>query len=85
MQYNNKIYRPSQDCSERYGRAMKISQITKMTENEYEETLVKEIEPTWHRGLLATHTINFDSPAVVLDACEQARRLRFNLFKKKTN
>jgi len=85
VQYNKKIYRPSQDCAERYGRAMKISQITKMTENKYEETLVKEIEPTWHKGLLATHTINFDSPAVILDACEQARRLRFNLFKKKVN
>jgi hypothetical protein len=72
--HNNKIYRPSQDCSERYGRAMKINEITKLSESEYEETLVMEIEPTWNHGLLATHTINFDGPAAVLDACEQAGR-----------
>ncbi len=85
VKHNNIIYRPSQDCSERYGRAMKISQITKLTETEYEETQVKEIEPTWHHGLVATHTINFDNPAVILDACVKARRLPFNLFKKKMN
>lgn len=74
--HNNKIYRPSQDCSERYGRAMKISQITKLSESEFEETLVGEIEPDWSKRLLATHTINFDSPAVILDACEKARRFK---------
>jgi len=83
VKHNNKIYRPSQDCSERYGRAMKISQITEMTESNYEETLVKEIEPTWNHRLLGTHTINFDSPTVVLDACEQDRRLKFSLLKVK--
>lgn len=76
VKHNNKIYRPSQDCSERYGRAMKISQITQLSETEYEETLVGEIEPNWSQRLLATHTINFDSPAFILDACEKARRFK---------
>ncbi len=85
VKHKNKIYRPSQDCTERYGKAIKISQITKLNENDYEETIVEEIKPTWNDGLLGTHTINFDNPAVVLDVCEQARGSGFNLLKKRKN
>ena len=84
--HKNKIYRPSQDCSGRYGRAIKISQITKLNENIYEETLVTEIEPTWNHGLIGTHTINLDASVVVLDACQRARKIHFNrLINIKTN
>jgi len=64
---NDKIYRPSQDCSGHYGKALNISCITKLSEAEYEEVLVKKIEPTWNKKLKGTHTYNFDDKVIVMD------------------
>jgi hypothetical protein len=75
-----RIYRPAQDCSRRYGRAMKISEITRLDEQAYEETPVLDIEPDWNKSVIGTHTINFNDDVIVLDATRRARRIRFKLF-----
>lgn len=66
--HNNKIYRPSQDCSIRYGRALNICEITKLSETEYEEVLVSKFEADWHSNLKGVHTVNFDNNLSVMDA-----------------
>ena len=71
----NKIYRPSQDCSERYGRAFNINQILKLTETEYEESLARKVEPDWDTHLKGTHTFNSDKDFTIIDAYSFRKRI----------
>ncbi|MBI9063362.1 MAG: hypothetical protein JEZ14_15375 [Marinilabiliaceae bacterium] len=65
--HNNKIYRPSQDCSVRYGRALNINQIITLNETSYKEVLISKTEATWHYRLKGVHTLNFDKDLSVID------------------
>jgi hypothetical protein len=71
---DGKIYRPSQDCSGRYGRAINIRQILALSETEYNETPVYRITPDWDKKIKGTHTYNFDNNFVVADAYSFRRR-----------
>jgi hypothetical protein len=66
--HDNKIYRPSQDCSGRYGRAFNLCQIITLTETAYEEILVSKVEANWNKKLKGTHTFNFDQKFTIIDA-----------------
>ncbi len=69
-------YRPVQDSSGGiYGRAIRLQRILRLTEDDYSETTVHTIEPTWTRGIYATHTINTTRTLVVLDACRRVPRM----------
>ncbi len=68
FEMNRNLYRVGQDCSVRYGYAMNINQITKLTEDKYSETRVQEITPSWKNNLLRTHTLNFQDGLTVIDA-----------------
>lgn len=69
------IYRPSQDCSGRYGRAFNINKVTKLTETEYNETVHVKIGPAWDKKLSGTHTFNFDQDFTVIDVYSFRKRL----------
>jgi hypothetical protein len=62
-----RLLRPTQDCSVRYGYAMVINEIVRITPTEFEERKVDEILPTWRPGLIATHTLNRSSKYEVID------------------
>ena len=70
----NEIYRPSQDCSIRYGYAINFNLITTLTTSDYKETTVRRIQPSWNNRCLGVHTYNSDTSHVVLDALIQRRR-----------
>jgi hypothetical protein len=57
--HNQKIFRPSQNCSESYGQALMINQITKLTPNDFEEQLIYQLKPDstslYNQGI---HTLN---------------------------
>jgi hypothetical protein len=74
-----KIFRPSQDCSVRYGRGFNLNEVTKLTETEYEETLFSRAEPSWDKNLKGSHTYNFDKDFTVLDIYSFRKRIRINL------
>jgi hypothetical protein len=59
--------RPSQDCSRRYGYAIVLNRIDVLNDEEYRETPVGRIEPTWLPGLFATHTYNHAENVEVVD------------------
>ncbi len=69
------LYRPSQDCSERYGWAMCVNKIITLNENEYIEEQVNHITPDWERKLLATHTFNKVGKLSMIDVL--VKRWRF--------
>ena len=72
--YNNNIYRPSQNCSKRYGYGMKINQITALSENEYKEKIISNIEPNWGRNFIGTHTLNYKDDFIVVDVLQKKRK-----------
>lgn len=64
----DKIFRPSQDCSVRYGRALNILQIVTLNETTYEEVIVTKTEACWNSKLRGIHTFNSDGNFSVIDA-----------------
>jgi hypothetical protein len=76
--HNGNIYRPSQDCAGRYGKAFNINQILTLSETEYKEVRVRKIEPDWDSNLKGTHTFNFDGDFTVIDAYSMRRRPLLN-------
>lgn len=68
FEVDGKLYRPTQDCKGRYGRATRIMQIVSL--DPYKEIEVLCIKPTWFKYSLRLHTLNFhDSGLAVIDAC----------------
>lgn len=70
-----KIYRPSQDCSVRYGQAFNINQVLHLSETEYEEMQVLNVTPSWKKELKGTHTFNFDGELTIIDAYAFRKRI----------
>lgn len=64
---NGELYRPAQNCTERYGLAMTVNRIVRIDPDEYREVAVSEIPPRWATGLLRTHTINAVRGLTVID------------------
>ena len=62
------LMRPSQDSSLRYGYALNLNRITKLTTTEYEEELLERLEPPDEGDILAVHTHNFSGNLTVVDA-----------------
>lgn len=67
------LIRPSQDCSERYGYAIRFNRITRLTEAEYEEVPEAAFEPPGGK-VLATHTFNQAGELTVIDAIIRRRK-----------
>jgi hypothetical protein len=64
---NGRLYRPTQDCSVRYGYAIQVNEVIRISPTEFEERTVNRIPPAWSSGLLGTHTWNESSRLQVLD------------------
>ena len=61
------LLRPSQDSSSRYGYALNLNRITKLTKNEFKEELFERLEPPRDGNILAVHTFNFWDDLTVVD------------------
>lgn len=73
--YGGKLFRPSQDCSLRYGYRILFNEILVLSESEYQEREVTSIAPEWKKDLLATHTFAHEKNLSVVDALIRRRRL----------
>lgn len=75
--YKDKIYRPAQDCSNSYGGAIKINEITKLTPDDFEEKTIKYVRPymdsKYKQGL---HTISQVGNITLLDGKRYLYKLR---------
>jgi hypothetical protein len=63
----SRLLRPVQDCSVRYGYAIVLKEIVRLTPTEFEERTSEVILPQWRRGLLGTHTLNSNETLEVID------------------
>lgn len=73
--YGNKLYRPSQNGSKRYGYGMKINEVIELNRKKYEEKIVDDIYPDWDKKLIATHTINSVDNLTIIDALMKRRKV----------
>jgi hypothetical protein len=74
MRRNGRLYRPAQDCSIRYGHAIRINEITALSPDAYSEVEVSTIFPDWDPGIIATHTLSYAPGITVIDGLQQRRR-----------
>jgi hypothetical protein len=65
--YDDKLYRPAQDCSQGYGCALTINHIVRLTETEFEEEEVTRIEPWDARYPKGVHTISTAGRQTLID------------------
>ncbi len=74
---NGKLFRPSQDCSSHYGRAVNVCEITSLSPTTFMDKVVDRIEPVingkYPKGL---HTINRTSSITVIDG----KRFTFSIY-----
>ncbi len=71
----NCLYRPSQDSSGRYGRALNINQVLELDERRYKEVQVDKIEP-WNRSTLAVHSYSRSGAMTFIDAIHREPKFR---------
>ncbi len=69
------LYRPGQNSSHRYGYGFKLSEIKRLTADDYCEETVSSIEPNWDSRIIGTHTFNHVGDLHMIDA--NYRRSRF--------
>jgi len=72
--YNGNVYRPSQNSSKRYGYGIKINHIVTLSETDYKEECVDDIEPFWDEEIIAVHTLNFVNELTIIDGLRQRAR-----------
>jgi len=65
--HNGNWYRPAQNSSKIYGYGIKINHIVTLTEEEYKEECVNDIEPLWDKKIKAVHTLNFVNELTIID------------------
>jgi hypothetical protein len=76
FEYRGHLYRPSQDCSKRYGYGLRLNRVTELTPDSYAEEEVAFLEPLWERGLRGIHSISWSENLTVVDV----ERKRFRWF-----
>lgn len=80
IEHQGKLLRVSQDCTHRYGDNVHVSEITKLSPTEYEETILKEkILPTdipfYKEGGHQFNVINFKGKWIVATDAKEYHRL----------
>ena len=70
------LYRPSQNCSHRYGYGFNLNEVTLLTEEKYEENTVSKIKPNWEKSIVGTHTFNRCENLHIIDAIMRRRKNR---------
>lgn len=72
--WNGDLYRPAQDSSQRYGYAMTINRVLRLTPDEFVEQEVSKVLPQWRKDLRGTHTLNICDDLTVIDCLVHRRR-----------
>lgn len=65
--HQGRLIRPAQDCSKAYGGAIRLCEVTTLTDSDYSEHVVGTINPSWRPGLTGCHTISATDRVEVID------------------
>ena len=72
--YKGNLYRPSQNCSKRYGYGMRINEILAMDDDTFKEVTVDSIYPNWDKKIKSTHSLSNVDNLTVIDALFRRRK-----------
>ncbi|AOA57464.1 hypothetical protein BFG52_03255 [Acinetobacter larvae] len=72
--YQGKLVRPSQDSLKRYGGHIELKEITLLTPDDYQETLLDTILPNWDSRDDGCHSIDVNNQVVVIDAIRLTKK-----------
>lgn len=67
FEQNGKLYRPSQNCSHRYGYGFNLCEIKILNDDDYKEEIVTSVKPDWEPDVLATHTFSHEGKLSMID------------------
>ena len=73
FQQNGTLYRPSQNCSHRYGYGFNLAEVKQLNETSYKEDVVTRVEPNWDKSIVGTHTFSRVNSLHVVDALYRRR------------
>ncbi len=71
---DGQLYRPAQNCAGAYGASIVVNRVDVLSKDDYRETAVTEILPTWDPKARRVHTLNREDGIVVVDLLRQRRR-----------
>ncbi|HSD46846.1 MAG TPA: hypothetical protein VLB87_09480 [Pyrinomonadaceae bacterium] len=74
FRWNGELYRPAQDSSQRYGYAMTINRVVRLTPDDFVEEEMAKILPQWRPDLRGTHTLNMCDDLTIIDCLLHRRR-----------
>jgi len=74
FEHQGQWYRPAQDCSGKYGRAMSFQRIDVIDETTYRETPVSRIEANWDASIDRVHTFNRTGRLTLVDGMKTRTR-----------
>lgn len=74
FEIDGRLYRPSQNCSVRYGYGFNFSEVKVLDQEHYEEEVVSVVTPDWDRRVLGTHTFNRVGRLHLSDAYHRRRK-----------
>ncbi len=69
-----KLYRPSQNGAKRYGHGWNWHEIVVLTETDYVEQMVWQVQPDWDQHILRTHSFAYADGLTVIDGMACCRR-----------
>ena len=67
FEYEGAWYRPAQDCSGKYGRALSFQRIDTIDETTYRKTPASRIEANWDATIDRVHTFNRAGRLTLID------------------
>jgi hypothetical protein len=67
VEKDGRLFRPSQCDSPIYGYGIRLNEIIRMTEYDYQETEMMFIEPDWDKDINGIHTFNHENRLTVID------------------
>lgn len=65
--WQGSLYRPSQDCSVRYGHSVVLNKIISLSKDLYQEETISRITPTWDPRIQGVHTFNHTGRLSIVD------------------
>ena len=68
---DGRIYRPSQNCSRRYGYGFNFAEITELDESNFSEQIVTRVKPDWDKKIVGTHSFSREHQLHVVDAIQR--------------
>ncbi len=63
-----RLFRPGQNCTNRYGYGIQIKEIVELNETRYQEITVQSIFPNWSKDTKCIHTLNHSGKLTVIDS-----------------